>query len=263
MQQIILPCHPLTRRVLIAEYGQEPILLPNRDLLFSLINTTPLRSRVSHERAFEVLTSTISLQVHDRLAARLKNSWDAAGFLLLKFHKDAACRYVSTMYGLGQDARPALQDWLKRHSVEEDDYSLDSAYKMWQRWIWDFSGKNKEYIARKRDQTAGGQKVQAKAVALAKMPADQAAVARDRFLAIAPSVLPTVPKVLYKHVHLYYLCTLCGLSQRKAAAAAGIGRRETVRYAVQTISNWRDTNRDFAALLLRAAAFRAYTGTDN
>jgi hypothetical protein len=150
MQQIILPCHPLTRRVLIAEYGQEPILLPNRDLLFSLINTTPLRSRVSHERAFEVLTSTISLQVHDRLAARLKNSWDAAGFLLLKFHKDAACRYVSTMYGLGQDARPALQDWLKRHSVEEDDYSLDSAYKMWQRWIWDFSGKNKEYIARTR-----------------------------------------------------------------------------------------------------------------
>lgn len=149
MLTVTIPCHPLSRAILISEHGDEPVVLDSHDFLFEVIN-----SRITPDdlRSKTALTRYIELHINDRLAAHLAQYGQIAGIRLFKFHKQLLCRYADAQVrakGKGH-ARPAIQEFLYLYGVDEEDYGLETAYKLYQRFCWEIQKKNPRFLERMR-----------------------------------------------------------------------------------------------------------------
>jgi hypothetical protein len=127
----------------------------NHDPLFTFLTCSPLRTRM--QRGSDLLSKEVSFLVNDQLAMHLQsNDWQI-GSALLKFHKQELCKFAAAavMLGYKGGAKSALYVWLKERGVGEDDYSLETAYKLWQRFGWKIvSGKSTTFLGQKRGKAA-------------------------------------------------------------------------------------------------------------
>jgi hypothetical protein len=141
MQVITIPCAPLTRKILLTQYGPaEPIHLGKRDLLYRQLSFRG-SPRKMHERYQQVLTSSISIEVHRHLAERMQVDVEDVGYHLYDLHKHEMFLWVAGKVSLNDEDRgvnvqqkAAIKQFLDTHHVEEDDFSLDTACRIWQRW---------------------------------------------------------------------------------------------------------------------------------
>lgn len=219
MLTVTIPVHPLSRAIILAEHGPEPVVLDSHDILFEIINT---RITPDDLRNKSGLTQFIELTVNDRLAAHLGEYGLIAGLRLFKFHKYMMCRYADAQVrarGKGH-GRPALQEFLNLYNVEEDAYGLETAYKLYQRFCWEIQKKNTGFFAQMRRKPG--------AILCEKKKAEtpafdlSAELAVSRFMAAVQIRMKRHHRSLEKQVRAYIYTDVLHLSVRQVAGQMGI-----------------------------------------
>ncbi len=92
MKYIKIRVHPLSRRVLLSEYGAEPLRIGQRDILYSSLTTGQPFDRSDLRHAERLLSATVTLEVNDDLAEHLAKRWRNVGLYLFRWHKDCMFR---------------------------------------------------------------------------------------------------------------------------------------------------------------------------
>lgn len=245
MLHIEVPCHPLSKRVLISEYGNEPIVMNNHDPLFYLLTCAPLRTRRT-VGIFDQLSTTVTFLVNERLAFHIKKYDWQIGFALLKHHKRELCQFTASAVTLGfkGGARGALYFWLQDKRVAEDEYSLETAYKLWQRFGWKIcdgknttffghlSGKAGAFLAeKKRSVPKPGKPIQWQKMTLSEIEIELAAM---RFAKAVSQCFTRQPKKLAGHARIYYYTRYAQMSERCLSRRLDIPRT-SIQHAVRTI----------------------------
>lgn len=253
MLQVEIPVHPMSRAILQCEYGAEPIHLAEQDITWEIIST-----RVTNDdlRKKTQLTAYISIVTNNRLAAHLARYGLIAGLRLYKFHKHLLCRYADAQVrvkGKGH-ARPAIQEFLNLYGIEEDHYSLDSAYKLYQRFHWEIKKKNSGFLERMRRKPG--------AIMFEKMKArDDIQPERDisaelavaRFMSAVHHLMKRNHRRLEKQARAYIYVCESGKSFREVSALLDqpIG---TVHYSVSAMRRRMERNPRIASLLHESLA---------
>lgn len=253
MLKVNIPCHPMSRAILVSEYGAEPVTLESHDYLFEVINTriTPDDLRNKKE-----LTHYIELVVNDRLAAHLAQHGLIAGLRLFKYHKHLLCRYADAQVrvkGKGY-ARPSIAEFLALYNVEEDAYSLESAYKLYQRFGWEIGRKNPRFLEqmRRKPGVVLFEKKQGRETVLPS--GDFAAeLAVARFMTSVQRLMKRTHTRLEKQARAYIYTEVAGMTYRDAAALLDMPLG-TVHYSCRAMHLRLKRNAAIARLLGEALA---------
>jgi len=121
---VTLNVSPLSKKILIRDFGSNSIRITKRNPLYSLLNGS---SEKSHE---DLLTETITLEV-----VKPPKYYHNAGINLHRFHMHKLMSYLHAQVLIGVCASVSLRNFYKYYSLTEDDYNQDSAYRRWQRFL--------------------------------------------------------------------------------------------------------------------------------
>lgn len=138
MKVVVIPVSPLSLRIIRHEFGHAtPLRLPTHSNLLKQLHYRPTMDAYK-QRQQHSLTASLSVAVHDRLAAQITEHRGAIGYYIFDQHKRRIFREVLAQSEAGnlgrRGARGCLQDILLRYQIEEDDYALDTAERLWKRW---------------------------------------------------------------------------------------------------------------------------------
>lgn len=248
MVLIQIQVHPLSKKVLERQYGDTSnIVLARHDMLFSMLCFSPVREKHSIKKS--AFVSQVYFQVGRELALHVRPNLGAMGALLFKWHKELMCRDIAAAVRQGAAARPAAQEWLDLYGIDEDEYSLDAAYKCWQRFGWEMKEKNPQFSERFRGKTAQELFSFPGAEMPIKMTMRQGEIELrlSRFLEKVNSHL-RMPRRFPGHARCYMHYTLSGGSMRRTAMALGVPLA-TVHYAVHAVKAWAEQNQAVSAFL--------------
>lgn len=223
----------MSRKVLLSQYGTEPISLDNHDPLFDTLSCS--RVRVSTIKNRSVLSSKISFALDDRIAQHVQAQAMQVGHRIFRLHKMMLCWYVVGCYrakGKGV-VWGSIEEFLSMHGVEEDEYAVETAHKLFQRFGWNFDKKNADFSGRMREKP--GAKMSRKIVRHASgiktikpltitMRDIDAELAIGRFLVAYSRCFRRTPNFLPKHARVYTYITMQELSIRQAAQKLGMTR---------------------------------------
>jgi hypothetical protein len=261
MRQIQIPVHPLTKRVLLAEYGCEPIAFPNQDFTFNLLSADHRRDRAPQHGL--KLTASISIVVDDTTARHLSRHSVSVGLRLFRYHQQLVCRHADSanrIQGKGH-IKAAIEQWLAAYKVDEDEYAVETAYKLWQRWTWKITENNRDFFGRRRGMSASisSKKMRLRAKAAkshfplrATLKECQVELAASRFVEGIRRCFSAPGKKCAQHARIYYYIHYGGLSCRDVAQRLGISK-STASYAVKTMTAKAQRNRTIGLLLAEAA----------
>lgn len=247
MKEVVLKVHPLSRGVLLSEYGCiEPLVIRQNDLVFPLLTSAPLQEFSNSKRAIPFLTATVTMRLHSEVANWLFTRPFHAGALLFKMHKDQMCRYAQASVKRGGDAWTSIQEWLYLHGVDEDAYSMEAAYKYWQRWNIGFREKNPQFFSRIRQKASvktAKKMPESICLKMSLPPAEIDQALEEMLLRLQrPGKRRIrVPKRFPGHARAYLYRELGGLSEREAASVLGMNR-SSVGYACRSMRNWIKTD---------------------
>lgn len=246
MRAVSIPVHPLSARALAYEYGPGSIVMNNQDPLFTFLTCSPLRTRIS--RGSDLLTQQVTFHVNDDLALHLQQYDWQIGSALLRMHKRELCQFAAAAVALRHQggAKDALYLWLSMRQVTEDEYSLETAYKLWQRFGWKLSTeKSTTFFAQTRGKAADAlskktatvpkliNRINPTKLTLSQIEVELAA---NRFVGSLRQCFRRLPHKTAYHARIYYYATYTGMrSHIEVAKALGIPQT-TVSYAIRTIN---------------------------
>lgn len=262
MLKVSIAVHPLTYRVITTHYGSNVIFLGNHDPLFDTLTSS--RQRHTHGHSRDAYNSTLTFMLKDKIAANVQQHAAAIADRLFREHKRLMCWYVAAQIralGKGQ-AKPAVQDWLNLHGITEDEYSSDAAYKLYQRFCWEFDKKNAQFSGRLRRKSSGvlSRKAATHANAvdainplvMRKKDMD-IELAINRFFGEYSRVFSKMPAKLGKHVRIYMYVTQQGLTVREGSQKLGISRNG-IHHALKAMNNRIQRNPTFQVIIDKAVA---------
>lgn len=118
-----LAVHPLSRKVIITEYGSDHLHLKPTAILTSLITAAPCVRRVeTRERISVVLPEESKILVHPN-----------AGWTLYRLHMHQLYAYMNVHRMSGMPAYTAMRMFYAAHDLDDDDLPFDRTYKVYQR----------------------------------------------------------------------------------------------------------------------------------
>lgn len=255
MKEVVIRVAPMTRQVLLSEHGAaEPIIIGQNELTFQFLTSAPLREFGNVSRSMPFLTSTITILVHNDVAAWLFARPYHAGALLFRLHKDQMCRYAHARVRGKADAWASLQEWLSQYGIEEDAYGMEAAYKCWQRFLLKKQQKNPVFFSRFRPKK--GEKAAKKPAPKMTMPATEIEQALDIFLSSVHRTLRRTPARFPRHARAWFYRQVGGLSEREAARLLGM-HRASIGYGCRSMQNWIDTNPKIKAIVRQSTGLLA------
>lgn len=253
MLQVTIPVHPMSRLVMLAEFGSEPIVLENKHFLFEVLNT---RIAPDDLRGRAELSGFIELQVNPRLAARLAEYGHVAGIRLFKYHKDVLCRFVNaqTLANPKMTVMSALKNFLAVYSIEEDHYSLDAAWKLHQRFDKEISQKNPHFLGHKRRNPSVvlsnfSRPKKAKPAA----PDSQVELAAAKFMSAVRHLMKRPHRRLPEQATAYLYAEVAGYNARQIGEVLGIAH-STAHHRVRAMQYRCDKNPTYARLIAECIA---------
>lgn len=262
MLQVSIPVHPLSRAALLSHYGPEPIAIDNNhDILFQHLAGHALRHSA---RCYPHLSTEITFALTDELAIHISRHAAEIGARLYNWHKQQICLYALAHYrarGSGS-IRAAIAEWLTIYEVDEDQYSVDTGYKLFQRYYWELSKKNPRFsgqIRRKPGDVLPNKKAPRAILAQPVRPGvltDTEAVpelAAARFLASAAEVFRRLPHRLPMQVRTYMYYSCAELTEREVALKLGL-KKSTVHYHLHAIRRRSAVNPTFSKILTESTA---------
>lgn len=240
MKDVTLRVHPLSRCVLLSEYGNTEPITPNpHDLLYSILLSAPVSEPAYVRRSMQFLTHPVTFRLPDEAATELFRRPYHAGALLYKQHKDQMCRYAQVAVRNGGEAWSAIEQWMFIHGVDDDTYSMDAAYKCWLRWNSNFSQKNPVFFSRIRAKASVKVAKKSPDYVRGKMVLSEPdiEVALSAFLDTLDQCHGRTPKRFPLHARSYFYKVLGGLSEREAAGILGMPKA-SVGYGYRTMQQW-------------------------
>ena len=198
---IIIPVHPMSRKILLTEHGSEPIKITSHNFLYHQLSYSRVQDATNLKHLQQVLTSQIVVVSDAKLIGHLRNELHQVGNFLYGYHKDMMTSYVLSQTELGGEAREALRKFYKTYKIEEDDYDQDSAYRYWSRFI----EKKREILAQKYPKRVlflgkHGQKNKAYGCLYSDLDLSEI---HEQFMSKAHGLFTYVPVKLSKHAMLY------------------------------------------------------------
>lgn len=136
MNIVELPVHPMSKRMLLAEYGYEPIRLRHHDRLFEQFRVDPHRISSNLSLVRGTLSTTIQVELNDTLAASLAQRGKPSfriGIHIYKEHLNMLFTHVAAYVGMGLEATMGIAEFLNKYGIEEDDLAFETAYRYWHR----------------------------------------------------------------------------------------------------------------------------------
>lgn len=254
MVEVAVPCHPLTRRILITEYGPEPIRIDRNDTIFVIL--TALRGeRIPEAKASALLTSQIRILIQTATARNIERNRYSTGFALLKYHKEILHRYTHALVLSGAKAWNTIEQFLRNYGVTEEEYGTDTAYKNWQRWGWFLQKKNSDFrIQRRRNP---GVKVdtlsQIRRSKISPFSNEQLNAISDRAFESLQQTFTVCPARLSAWLQHYIYISVGGYSKRTAARILGLNPHTVYRGYCQ-IRRRREASAAFHAIIRESIA---------
>lgn len=262
MLEVTIPCHPLTRRFILAEHGPEPVEIDRKRPRFGMlagyaVGDVPIRNS-------NQFTAYITLLLPDNLAAHVAAMPFPAAERMYQYDKERVAWYAySSLRAKGKGAaRPAVRDCLDLYQVEEDEYSLDTAFKAFQRIGWEISEKNSRFLGQMKTKTAeflsqkSGRRAKFYPVlrtARYTCADIEVELCVNRFMAAYTQQFSTTPARLEKHVRAYAYRVLQRQPIRAIAAKLNEPRM-TIQNAIAKIRSRATRNRTFSLLLQQIIA---------
>lgn len=145
----------LTYKVLKTLYGpNEPFAIRRSDHFYYLLCQDPLRKDETVTTRFhrELNYGEVQIVVTENLARRLKanSRYYTVGWPLHKAMQFKMLDFIEAQALAKVPAQQALKMFFRLYDIEEDDYSLDTAYTAWKRHQVKFSGKSPAFYAKSR-----------------------------------------------------------------------------------------------------------------
>ena len=118
---------------MLNEYGPEPLRITNHDLLFQQLNYTRILPDTNLDKLKRSINSSIKISLNQKMAARIQTYGHQLGYHLYLFHRRQMMSWTDAQTTAGISAMSALYAFLASNRVEEEDFSLETAYRYWSR----------------------------------------------------------------------------------------------------------------------------------
>lgn len=217
--------------------------------------------RKSRDKVIRDFPCDIILVVDARMARHIEANGASIATALLRWHREMMCRYVWSSLQSNPKA-PAwglLQQFLDHYGITEDDLSMDTAYKIWQRWGWKMKGKNAQFLGQSRGKTGvkngilSNKKTGANSPEffIETLPAKEIEMVSARFITQYSTLYKRTPIKMPEQVRIYYYVQLSGKTTRQLAKTLGTPR-SSISYAFRRVMAKAKTNPTFASMLADA-----------
>lgn len=158
MTTIVLPISSYAKKIILQTYGPEPISLDSRSLLFYHLCYKKPYKYESLKKMNKALNDTLSFQIFPRQVQFIQKDAEHTGYYLHVLCLDKLKDFIQTATLASEghiSALKAIEIYFSINGIEENDYDIDSAYKLWQRHKSKLGKKKYEktvsIIAQKRD----------------------------------------------------------------------------------------------------------------
>lgn len=128
-----IPVAPISRRILLHDYEEEPIKPTRHDQLYHQL-CYARDPHIETARLHSVLTGSIRIDIKQRVFEQRPDQLWIIGELIYRSHMDRMLHFVEAYTLATGNAWGAIELFYTKHEIEEDDFPLESAYKRWQRY---------------------------------------------------------------------------------------------------------------------------------
>lgn len=145
MPNITIHISAFTKRILETRYGkQEPYQITRSDEIYHMLLAEPVKNRWCARKPNKLLTEKVQVNVNKALHRKLRAKHRSCfiGEHIHKMLQEKMLTFVEAQVLANLPAQRALKNFLQHHGVQEDDYSLESAYTAWKRYKQKFYPKN-------------------------------------------------------------------------------------------------------------------------
>lgn len=129
-----LPVSSFSKKILLSEYGPEPLIFSSNDPTYQSLCYRAPKYRHNLEKLKWYLNDVIRIQINNKLARHIKENACQIGHHLWTLHIHQMIGWTNTSVMLNEPAKTSIERFYDYYGINEDDFSLESAYKRWQRW---------------------------------------------------------------------------------------------------------------------------------
>jgi hypothetical protein len=229
MTTITIFVSKLSKKILLAEYGEEPLQLDKNGMIYDQMRIMRRHTTALKPRSLEWISEPVEIQVYDALAKFIAKNNTSVGLVLLAYHRDCLLRYVEALAENGMKIDDAIERFYRKYKLTDEDYSMEAADR---RFTFFKSKRGKIYkkFGTKRA-PAPSQKIE-----VIIPPCDKKTIELARTLvAEIKATNRVVGKCFERHLSFYLLYKLNRYSVRKIAAKMD-GKRNTVWNGIQSVS---------------------------
>lgn len=133
MNAVVINVSPMTRQMMLSNYGNEPIQLYAKSDIYDLLHIMPHSD--SANEAAATLTATIMVLVNKTIEKRLMTkAGRVVGMALHRYYIRKQNEFIEWSVASGAEAKASLESFREVHAIDEDHYALESAYRSWSRY---------------------------------------------------------------------------------------------------------------------------------
>lgn len=142
MKLLTIPVSRFSKRILLSEYGEDPVTIPQADILFEQLNYQHINRFSRLIKLAFTLNEKYLIRVGDKVADKASKQVFQIGYHLYVYHRRMMVEYASGQVDAGIPIKHALINFYKKYDIGEDDMMLETAVKYWQRFFWKKEDKN-------------------------------------------------------------------------------------------------------------------------
>jgi hypothetical protein len=133
MKELTLPVSRLTRALLLHRYGAEPIRLDANDIRKKELFHVGTSNRHLERKQYS-LNTTVRLALNKHEYDHAVGKATEIGFYFYGRDKVRIFQFVWSRVTAGLPALHAIYEFYQLHGIEEDDFAVETAERLWKRW---------------------------------------------------------------------------------------------------------------------------------
>lgn len=236
---------PLSKKILLAEYGCEPLTVQKGDMLYDQMRTGRKGKRVG-ERTMKNLSEPVKIAMYDDLAVFIRNRNAALGILINNYHRDLLMRYIDALQEMNIPIRESVRMFYKKYNITEEDYSQEAAWRRFSFFAKTRKQKHRNFGTITLPEASQN-------LTLPLYQADQEIIEKAEAILAQLEASRRMPKVFGKHLTFYLLYQHGGYTVRQVAAKMG-SKRNTVWSGINSIKAWAITDKQVSAAIASITA---------
>ena len=251
---ISLPVSALTKRIIESDYAPGVIRLRSSDLLFQQLTYTRPPSRKEVKKLRKLLTERIELEINQKLFNSIKDNVVAVGDHLYKYHCLLMMKHVEALMDY-TSVSDALNTFMTKHQISEDDYPIDHAYRKWNRWKKKKKVKNESFFCAKGEPGASRKCNRKYAVHRVLIPrgTEYLDIVVSAVAYRAAWVFGIKSQHFIKHLRVYLYYMYAGMNQEEVCEVLAMPRR-SFYYAVKRAKETMELSEELHQFVIKFVA---------